>query len=67
MLEFLVVTNYTQCVVISVVDNNVLENSEQFLLQAENNSLVTPSPSIVTITILDDDCKSNEATTSILL
>ena len=58
VLEFLLVTNYTQCVTVSVVEDNVLENSEEFLLQAENSSLVTPSPSIVTVTIVDDDCKS---------
>ena len=51
-------TNNTQCAVISIVDDNVLENSEEFLVQAESNSLVTPAPSMVTVTIVDDDCKS---------
>ena len=55
-------TNHTQCVIVSVVDDNVLENSEEFLLQAENTSLVTPSPSIVTITIVDNDCKDTPFT-----
>ena len=51
-------TNHTQCVDVTVVDDNVLENSEELQLQAENTSIVTPSPIAVTITIADDDCKS---------
>ena len=51
-------TNNTQCAVISIVDDNVLENSEEFLVQADSNSLVTPAPAIVIVTIVDDDRKS---------
>ncbi len=56
-LTFVLVSNSTSCVYISIVDDAVLENDETFFLESMNSSLVTAIPPIVTITILNDDCK----------
>lgn len=59
-LDFAVVTNDTQCIDISLVNDFLLENSEVFLLQsAGNNSLVTLRSSTVVINIEDNDRKKN--------
>ena len=58
MLKFEVVTNATECVIISLVDDTFLENDEEFLIESANNSLVTIITSPVLITVEDDDRKT---------
>ena len=56
-LIFALATNSTQCVALSIIDDLVLENDEEFFLQTMNNSLVTSIPPAVAITIEDNDSK----------
>ena len=58
-LTFALVSNFSSCIGISVVNDAVLENDETFFLESMNTSLVTAIPPSVTITILNDDCESN--------
>ena len=56
-LDFLLVTNDTQCVFVPILDDPILENDEVFALQGLNSTLITSIPPIVPITIEDDDSK----------
>ena len=56
-LTFALVSNFSSCVDISLVDDAILENDEAFLLESMNTSLVTAIPPAVTITIVNDDCE----------
>ena len=56
-LIFALATNSTQCVALSIIDDLVLENDEEFFLQTMNNSLVTSISPSVAITIEDNDSK----------
>ena len=56
-LTFAVVSNFSSCVSIFLVDDAVLENDEAFLLESVNTSLVTAIPPTVTISITNDDCE----------
>ena len=54
-LNFALVTNSVQCIIIQLVDDSILEEDETFFLETLNNSLVTSVPTTVPITIEDDD------------
>ena len=56
-LDFLLVTNNTQCVSIPILDDSILENDEVFALQGLNSTLIISIPPIVQITIEDNDSK----------
>ena len=56
-LTFALVSNFSSCVDISIIDDAVLENDEAFLLESVGTSLVTAIPPSVTITIRNDDCE----------
>ena len=57
ILTFALVTNYTQCVSISILDDPFVENEEAFFLQSINSNLTETTPQTVMITIVDDDGK----------
>ena len=56
-LTFALVSNFSSCIDISIVDDAVLENDETLFLDSVRTSLVTAIPPAVTITILNDDCE----------
>ena len=56
-LTFALVSNFSSCIDISIIDDAVLENDETLFLESVNTSLVTAVPPALTITILNDDCE----------
>ena len=54
-LEFALVTNYTQCINITIIDDTILEVDEEFFLESGKSDSTTSVPSVVSITIQNDD------------
>lgn len=58
ILTFALVTNNTQCVTISILNDFVIEDDEVFFLQSiDITNLTETTPQTVMITIVDDDGK----------
>lgn len=56
ILTFALVTNDTQCVTITILNDFVIEDEEVFLLQSTDiTSLTETTPKTVMIVIVDDD------------
>lgn len=58
-LSFAVTTGNRQCINVSLVNDDILEDEEEFQIHASavDNSLVTVFQPYVLVTILNDDCK----------
>ena len=55
-LNFALVTNDVQCITIQIIDDSILEEEETFFLETlNNNSLISAVPTVVLITIRDND------------
>ena len=58
LLSFMVVTGDRQCINISLIDDNVLEDDDVFLVEARNNSFITTVQPFVEVVVLNEDSKS---------